>query len=251
MDYIRERILKGEFVAGAWCNLGSPLTVEMAGVAGYDWVLIDQEHAPGDNWTLLHQTQAVARFPTAVILRVPWLDRILYKKALDIGVAGVMTPYVQTAEEAKEVVRFTKYPPMGERGVASSPRCADFASNFADYFENANKRLLNVVQIETGKSVENAEAIAAVDGIDVLFIGPMDLSISTNYRTMIQEPKYVALLEKVGKAAKNQGKACGILIPDLRWVPLMKGFGYTFIACGNDGGYVLNSMKSVLASLRA
>ncbi|MDR1828270.1 MAG: hypothetical protein LBR29_08065 [Methylobacteriaceae bacterium] len=250
MEYIRERALKGEYLAGAWCNLGNPLTVEMAGVAGFDWVMIDQEHGVGDNMTLLHQVQAVARFPTTVLLRVPWVDRILYKKALDIGVGGILTPFVQTAAEAREVVRFTKYPPMGERGVASSPRCADFASNFADYFENANSRLINLVQIETGKAVENAEEIAAVDGIDVLLIGPMDLSISTGLRKQVEDPAYVKLLEHVAKAARSKGKAAGFHCPNMKWLPMLKEFGYTFIASGTDGGYVMNTLKSTLTALR-
>ena len=251
MEFIRERILKGDFLPGAWLNLASPLTAEMAGLVGYDWLLIDQEHAPGDNWTLLHQLQAASRFPVAPIVRVPWVDRILFKKILDLGAAGIMTPYVQTAEEAKEVVRFGKYPPMGERGIASSPRCSDYSTNFQNYFENANKNTTMVVQIETGKSVDNAEAIAAVDGVDVLFVGPLDLSINTNLRDMFENDKYVDNLRRVAVAAKNNGKACGILLPHVKWIPLLKGLGYTFIACGADGGYVLNSMKGTLESLRA
>lgn len=250
MQYIRERALKGDFLAGAWCNMGSPISTEMAGATGYDWILIDQEHGPGDNWTILHQTQAAARFDACVIVRLPWVDRILFKKTLDLGVGGLMVPYVQTPEEAKEVVRFAKYTPMGERGIASSPRCTNYAKDFPEYFENANKNLITAAQIETGKSVDNAEAIGAVDGIDVLFVGPLDLSISTNLRGMFDDDKYVANLKRVSQAAKNTGKACGILLPNPKWIPLLKGLGFSFIACGSDGGYVYNSMKSTLESLR-
>ena len=251
MEYIRERALKGEFLAGAWLNLASPMTAEMAGLVGYDWLLVDQEHAPGDNWTLLHQLQAAARYPVAPIVRVPWVDRILFKKILDLGAAGIMTPYVQTPEEAKEVVKYAKYMPWGERGIASSPRCTDYAVNFPEYFENANKNLILIAQIETGLSLDNAEAIAAVEGIDVLFVGPLDLSISTNLRKMFEDPKYVENLKRVAAAAKKHGKACGILLPNPKWIPLLKELGFTFIACGADGGYVLNSMKSTLEALRA
>ncbi|MDR3073405.1 MAG: 2,4-dihydroxyhept-2-ene-1,7-dioic acid aldolase [Deltaproteobacteria bacterium] len=251
MEYIRERALRGEFLAGAWLNLASPLTAEMAGLAGYDWLLIDQEHAPGDNWTILHQLQAASRFPVAPVVRVPWVDRILFKKIFDLGAAGIMTPYVQTAAEAREVVKFGKYMPMGERGIASSPRCSDYSSNFENYFASANKNLILIAQIETGLSLDNAEAIAAVDGIDVLFVGPLDLSISTNLRKMFEDDKYVANLKRVAKAAKNNGKACGILLPNPKWIPLLKELGFTFIACGSDGGYVLSAMKSTLEALRA
>lgn len=250
MEYIRERALKGEFLAGAWLNLASSLTSEMAGMAGYDWLLIDQEHAPGDNMTLLHQLQGASRFPVAPIVRVPWVDRILFKKILDLGAAGIMTPYVQTPEEAREVVRFAKYTPMGERGIAGSPRCMDYSTNFQRYFENANKDLILVAQIETGLALDNAGAIAAVDGIDVLFVGPLDLSISTNLRGMFDDPKYVDNLRRVAAAAKKHGKACGILLPNVKWIPLLKEIGYTFIACGSDGGFVLSGMKSTLEALR-
>jgi len=251
MEYIRERALRGDFLAGAWLNLGSPLTAEMAGLVGYDWLLIDQEHGPGDNWTILHQIQAASRFPVASIVRLPWVDRILFKRTLDLGVAGIMTPYVQTAEEAREVVRFSKYPPMGERGIAGSPRCADYTTNFQGYFANANNNLITVVQIETGKSVDNAEAIAAVDGVDVLFVGPQDLAINTNLRGMYEDDTYVAKLKQVAQAAKNHGKVCGILLLDPKWIPLLKELGYIFIACGADGGHALNGMKTALGALRA
>ena len=251
MEYIRERALKGDFLAGAWLNLASPLTAEMAGMAGYDWLLIDQEHGPGDNWTILHQIQAASRFPVAPIVRVPWVDRILFKKILDLGAAGIMTPYVQTAEEAKDVVRFGKYLPMGDRGVAASPRCAAYSLNFQEYFANANKNLIMVAQIETGTSVDNAKSIAAVDGIDVLFVGPLDLSVNTGLRGMFEDDAYLAKLQRVSRAAKNHGKACGILLPEAKWIPLLAELGFTFIACGSDGGYVLNGMKSALEALRA
>jgi len=252
MEYIRQRALKGEFLPGAWCNLNSQLSVEISAALGFDWLLIDQEHGPGDNKDLLVMAQAASRYPTTVLVRVAWVDRILIKRALDLGLGGIMVPYVQTAETAKEVVRYAKYMPQGERGIASSPRASGYNANFTDYFANANNNLLTVVQIETGQSVDNAEAIAAVDGVDVLFVGPLDLAISTKYHpVMFDDKNYVALLERVAKAAKNQGKACGILLPNVKWIPLLKGLGYTFVACGADGGMVANGMKSSLEALRA
>ncbi len=250
MEFIRERVLKREFVAGVWLNMASPISTEMAGISGYDWLLIDQEHGPGDYWTLLHQLQAVSRFPVAPIVRAPWVDRIFFKRVLDAGAAGIMTPYVQTVEEAKEMVKFGKYTPMGERGVAGTPRCAGYTTNFANYFENANKDTLLIAQIETELAVKNSEAIAAVDGVDVLFVGPLDLSINTNLRKMYEDDKFIAHLKHVSDAAKNAGKGCGILLPNTQWIPLMKELGFTFIACGSDGGYVLNAMQSTLKALR-
>jgi len=252
MTFIRQRALKGEFLAGAWCNLNSPLSVEITAALGFDWLLVDQEHAPGDNRDLLAHAHAASQYPVSVLVRIAWVDRILIKRALDLGLGGIMVPYVQTAETAKEVVRYAKYMPQGERGVASSPRAAGYNANFKDYFATANDKLLTAVQIETGQSADNAEAIAAVDGVDVLFVGPLDLALNTNfYPAMFEDQKYVALLERVAKAAKNNGKACGILLPNVKWIPLLKGLGYTFIACGADGGMVANGMKASLDALRA
>ena len=251
MKYIRQSALKGEFLAGAWCNLNSSLAVEITASLGFDWLLVDQEHAPGDNKDLLSHAQAASRYPISVLARIAWVDRILIKRALDIGLGGIMVPYVQTAETAKEVVRYAKYTPQGERGIAASPRACEYNANFNDYFATANDNLLTVVQIETGQAVDNAEAIAAVDGVDVVFVGPLDLSISTKYYpVMFDDENYVALLERVAKAAKNQGKACGILLSNTKWIPVLKGMGYTFIACGADGGMVANGMKASLQALR-
>lgn len=251
MEYIRERALRGDFLAGAWCNMGSPLTAEMAGLLGYDWILIDQEHGPGDQWHLLQQAQATTPYKAACIARVAWSDRILIKKALDLGIGGIMIPNVQSAVEAAQAVTFAKYPPMGERGSASSPRCAGYGLHFKEYYPNANKNLITVAQIETGTGVDNAEAIAAVEGVDVLFVGPVDLSMNMNLPGVFDDPKFVDLLRRVSGAAKKHGKACGILLPNTALIPKLKELGYTFIACGSDGGAVMNAFKSTLDALRA
>ncbi len=251
MEYIRQRALKGEFLAGAWCNMGSPISTEIVASLGYDWVLLDQEHGPGDNWTLLHQMQSMARYNAAPIVRIPWLDRIYIKRCLDLGAAGIMIPYVQTPEEAREAVNLSKYFPGGERGIASSPRCSNFSMNFKSYFANANQELITVVQVETGKTVDNIDAIAAIDGVDVLFVGPLDLSINTGLPDMFADPKYVAKLDAVAKAAKKHGKSAGILLPNVSFIPKLKELGFTFIACGSDGGAVMSTMTSTLQALKA
>ncbi len=251
MDYIRDKALNGEFLAGAWSNLTTPICAEMAGALGYDWILLDQEHGPGDNMTLLHQIQAAARFPATVVVRLPWVDRILIKRTLDLGAGGIMIPYVQTPEEAREVVKLAKYVPEGERGVAGSPRCSDYSINFKNYFANANRQLITMVQIETRKSVDNAEAIAAVDGVDVLFVGPLDLSISTGMPDMFSDPGYIDVLKHIVNAAKKYGKAGGIVLPNTGLIPRVKELGFTVIAIGNDGAAVLNAYRSSLECLRA
>lgn len=243
MKYIRERVLGGEFMAGAWCNLGSAVTVEMAARAGFDWILIDQEHGPGDNMTLLHQIQAAEAWHGAVVVRIVWNEMPRFKRALDLGASGIMVPYVQTPREAADAVSFLRYPPEGLRGVASSPRATGFGRHFPEYFVEANRGLLTVVQVETRRTIENLEAIAAVPGVDVLFVGPLDLSVSLQKPGRFQDPDFIEVLKHTAAVAKAAGKAAGILLPGLSELELAVDLGFTFVAAGSDGGMVSAAMN--------
>jgi 2-keto-3-deoxy-L-rhamnonate aldolase RhmA len=243
MHFIREQVLSGQFMAGAWCNLASSITTEMAAIAGFDWVLIDQEHGPGDSMTLLQQIQAIGARPCAPITRIAWNEMPRFKQALDLGSAGIMIPYIETAEDAARAVSCMHYPPAGMRGVASSPRATGFATKFDTYFAQANQTLLTVTQIETGRAVQNAAQIAAVEGVDVLFVGPMDLSISVGMPGKFEDKDYRAILARVAAAAGECGKAAGILLPNTQLLELVYDMGYRFVAAGSDSGMVMNGMQ--------
>ena len=249
MHFIKEQVLSGRFMAGAWCNLASSLTTEMAARAGFDWILIDQEHGPGDSLTLLGQIQAVGSRPCAPIVRIAWNEMPRFKKALDLGAAGIMIPYIETADDAARAVSYLRYPPQGVRGVASSPRATGFGTNFDDYFAAANRNLLTVTQIETARAVQNAEQIAAVDGVDVLFVGPMDLSLSVGMPGRFEDPDYRAILAKVAAIARDGGKAAGILLPSVQLLEMVYEMGYRFVAAGSDGGLVMQGMKNNLTAM--
>jgi 2-keto-3-deoxy-L-rhamnonate aldolase RhmA len=249
MDFIRERVLSGEFMVGAWCNLGSSLTVEMAARIGYDWILLDQEHGPGDNLTLLHQMQAAQAGKAAPIVRIAWNEMPRFKRALDLGAKGIMIPYVQNAEEARMAVDSMRYSPEGSRGVASSPRAAGFGREFDKYYAEANRSLLTVVQIETGDALNNLESIATVDGVDVLFVGPLDLSVSLNMPARFDDLAFREVLSKVAEAAKAADKAAGILLPGTDLIKLVHSLGFTFVAAGADGGMVVNGFNRSFEAL--
>ena len=250
MQYIRERVINGEFLAGAWCNLGSSITVEMASKMGFDWVLLDQEHGPGDNLTLLHQMQAVAAGAAAPVVRIAWNEMPRFKRALDLGAAGIMVPYVQNREEAEYAAASMRYSPEGLRGVAGTPRAAGYGADFDDYYAAANGNLLTVVQIETGTAVFNVEAIASVSGVDVLFVGPLDLSISLNLPGRFDDLEFLKVLGTVAQKATAAGKAAGILLPGVRLVEVVRDLGFNFIATGSDGGMVMAGMRDSLTALR-
>lgn len=249
MSSFRQRVLDRQFLIGAWCNLASSITTEMASTMGYDWVLVDQEHGPGDNMTLLHQMQAISIGQAASLVRITWNEMPRFKRALDIGAAGIMIPYVQSKEEAELAVASMRYSPVGLRGVATSPRATGYGANFEQYYATANHDLTTVVQIETGEAVTNLEDIAEVDGVDVLFVGPLDLSISLKMPSKFNDPEYLAILAKVGQVAKNVGKAAGILLPDPSLTDLVQELGYTFVAAGTDGNMVLNGLKNSLKTM--
>jgi len=176
MKYIRERVLSGERMFGTWCNLGSHMTAEIAGLSGVDWVLIDLEHGSGDYDALVHQLQAVEGTPAAPLVRIAWNEPFRFKRILDLGASGIMVPWVNNAREAEIAAESMRYPPQGIRGVAMTTRATKFAAEFREYSSKANDNLLTIVQIERVEAVKNAEEIAAVDGVDVLFVGPLDLT---------------------------------------------------------------------------
>jgi len=250
IPYIRQRVRAGELLAGTFCNLGSSLTVEMAGRAGFDWVLVDLEHGAGDQAALLHQIHAAGCTPAVVVVRVAWNDPVRFKRVLDLGPAGVMVPYVETQEEARRAAAAMRYPPAGNRGVAKMNRANAFGRDFTEYFRTANEGLLTVVQIETVAALEHAEEIAAVEGVDVLFVGPLDLSISLGIPGETAHPRFRAALEKVARAARGAGKASGILAASKAEIGPLVELGYTFVALGSDGGFVAGAMNEAAEAFR-
>jgi 4-hydroxy-2-oxoheptanedioate aldolase len=247
----RRRVLAREWLCGTFLNLGSAMTVEIAGLAGFDWLLIDHEHGPGGEDTLLHQLHAAAATPAFPVVRIAANETPRFKRVLDQGASGVMVPYVSTAAEARAAVAAMRYPPRGIRGVAKFHRGAGFGADFEDYYAHAHERLLAVIQIETPEAVANIEEIAAVDGADVLFVGPTDLSYNMGIRDQLESPRFVDALQKVSVAAKHHGKAAGILVHNAALVPKCRDLGYTFVALGSDGGAVRAGLLSYVATLKA
>ena len=248
MKWIRTQALARELLAGTFLNLGSSLTAEIAGRCGFDWLLIDLEHGAGDQQNLLAQLQAVEGTRAAPVVRVGWNDATTIKRILDLGPSGIMVPYVNTAEEAARAVAAMQYPPQGVRGVAKFNRACGFTEDFEEYFQKANENLLTVVQIETAEAVANAEAIAAGDGVDVLFVGPLDLSVNLGIPSQFEHPEFVRSMQKVAAACAGAGKAAGTLASGPEQLEQLVDAGFTFIACGSDGGAVTAGLKNIAAA---
>ena len=250
MQFIRKRVLAGEVMLGVGANLGSSLTVEMIGAAGFDWTWIDCEHGAGDYSELIPQIQAAAIHNAPAVVRIAWNDAPRFKRALDLGAAGIMVPYVTSVREAEQAAAAMRYPPEGNRGVARFNRACGFGQEFDTYFKEANDNLLTVVQIETNASVERSEEIAAVAGVDVLFIGPLDLSVNMGMAQNFEHPKFEQAMDRVAAACRQNGKAAGILLPKLDFLTPWIGKGFTFLVVGSDGGCVAGGLKSIADACR-
>ena len=251
MKWIRERVLSGEWLGGTFLNLGSSLTAEIAGKAGFDWLLIDIEHGMGDRQELLAQLQAVEASAAAPVVRIGWNDFVLVKRVLDLGPSGIMIPYINSGEEAQRAAGALRYPPEGVRGVARLNRACGFGPEFSDYFQKANSHLLTVVQIETRPAIERLAEIAGVEGVDVLFVGPLDLSVSLGVPDQFDHPLVQDALARVAAACRQTRKAAGILVANEAQLKQVKALGFTFVALGSDGGIVVKEMRGIASLLRS
>lgn len=231
----KHQLCNGENTAGAWLQIGSPFTAEIMSRAGFDWLMIDMEHGPGDIMTLISQLQAMKGYQTDAFVRVPWNDFVIIKRILDAGVNGILVPYVCTKMDAENAVRAVRYPPHGIRGVAGSPRAEGYGVGNDDYFPYADQELMLMVAIETREGLENLDAILQVEGIDGIFIGPMDLATSLGH---FCDPSHAEVKEKIAeieKKVKQSGKFLGTVSGDYEKARVLYERGYQYIAIMADG----------------
>jgi 2-keto-3-deoxy-L-rhamnonate aldolase RhmA len=250
MKWIRQRIRSGEFLAGTFLNLGSSLTAEMAGMAGFDWVVIDLEHGSGDHQNLLLQLQALSGAAAVPLVRVAWNDAVLCKRVLDLGPAGVMVPWINSKDEATRAAAAVRYPPQGVRGVATMNRACGFGLNFDDYFHSANDEVTMIAQIETGLAIDNVREIASVSGVDVLFIGPLDLSVSLGIAKQFDHPDMLRARAKVVDACREFGKAAGILLSNEGQIDETVAEGFRFVGLGSDGAAAASGLARIAGTLK-
>lgn len=238
MKNIKTRIYNGETLIGCWLNLGSALTAEIVGMSGFDWVLIDIEHGSGSEREALQQLQALEHTPAASIVRVESYQRQRFHRILDFGAEGIMCPRIHTPAEARQAAKAIRYPPEGIRGVARMVRATNFGSDFSEYYANQEKNLVCIVQIETEEILDSLDSVAATDGIDVLFVGPMDLSVALGVYGQPDHPRFIDAIRATADAAIKEGKAAGVLLQKAEEFKKYYEFGFRFIACGSDSSFV-------------
>jgi 4-hydroxy-2-oxoheptanedioate aldolase len=253
MRDLERRLRDGETLAGCFLNLGSALTAEIVGRAGFDFVVIDLEHGSGNEADVLPQLQALEATGAGVIVRVESHARQRAHRVLDLGAEGIMFPRVDSPAEAASAVAGLRYPPEGVRGVAIANRACGFGTTHREYMAAADA-LLGVVQIESEAALSAVDAIAAVDGADVLFVGPLDLTQSLGIFGQFDHPRYAAALDAVSAAARRHGKSLGVLTGRPEDFDRYHALGFRFIACGSDGSLLATAARrqmELLAEARA
>jgi 4-hydroxy-2-oxoheptanedioate aldolase len=249
MKNLKQRLLNGETLNGCWLNLGSAVTAEIVGLSGFDWVLIDLEHGAGSEGITLSQIQAIEHTSTGVIVRAESTEPQRIHRVLDMGAEGVMCPKVRNAEEALKVVKGLHYPPFGNRGVAKMVRATQFGLNFNDYYAKSREQILGIVQIETTEVLNHLDEVAAIDGVDVLFIGPADLSMELGIFGQFEHPLFVEALNKIVAAAKKANKAVGILFFNPDDYQRYHDLGIRFLACGADATFVAEGARTMAGKM--
>lgn len=241
----KARLKAGEPQIGLWLGLADAYCAELAANAGFDWLLIDGEHAPNDLRSLLGQLQAIAPYPSQPIIRPVVGDTALIKQVLDIGVQTLLVPMVESAEQARELVRAITYPPHGVRGVGSALARASRWNSLPDYLDKADEEMCLLVQIENTVGLANLDEIASVDGVDGVFIGPADLSAAMGHRGNPGHPDVQAAIEDAIARVRKAGKAVGILSADEKLARRYLELGATFVAVGVDTTVLMRGLQTL------
>jgi 4-hydroxy-2-oxoheptanedioate aldolase len=234
---------------GLWQALANGYTAEICASAGFDWLLIDGEHAPNNAQTLLAQLQAVAAYPVAAIARVPSCDPVAIKQYLDIGFASLLVPMVDTAEQAATAAAAARFPPRGSRGVASATSRASGFGADASYLGDAHEQVTLIAQVESRSALEQIDAIASVEGIDALFIGPGDLAASLGHLGTPTHPEVQTAIAMAKARIDAAGKPAGIFALSPEDARLRASQGFRFISVGTDVGLLASGARSLLAAV--
>ncbi len=241
-NQFRQDLIAGKKLIGCWCSLGSPITTEIMGLSGFDWLLLDGEHAPNDVLSFIPQMMAIKDSVSAPVVRPPWNDAVIIKRLLDAGFYNFLVPFIESADDARRAVAATRYPPEGVRGVSVGHRSNRYGT-VKDYFQVINDNIAVIAQIESRKSVAAIDEICAVKGVDCVFIGPSDLAAGYGYLGNPLHPEVQDAMQKIIASAKAHGKPAGILAPVEADARRYLEMGVTFVAVGSDLGIFRNASQ--------
>lgn len=246
----KQALASGDLSIGLWHGLASSYTAELCATCGFDWLLIDGEHGPVDLRSMLATLQAVAPYPTHPVVRIPEGQTALIKQVLEIGAQTLLIPMVETAAQATELVRAMRYPPHGVRGVGSGLARSSRWNGYEDYLQTANDQVCLLVQVESIAAIDQLAEIAAVDGVDGVFIGPADLAASMGRLGQPAHPEVKAVIEKAITAILAAGKAPGILCADEALARHYVSIGARFVAVGVDTTLLAQSARALASRFK-
>jgi 4-hydroxy-2-oxoheptanedioate aldolase len=235
---------------GFWCSLASNVSVEILAGSGFDWLLLDTEHSPNELPQVFNQLQAMMENDTHPIVRPPWNDMVMIKRFLDAGVQTLLIPTIQTAAEAAQAVAYTRYPPRGVRGYASTSRSSRFG-RIDDYHTKCEEEICVLVQIETKQGLDNLDAISRVEGVDGVFIGPGDLSAGLGYLGQASHPDVRKIIEDAIRRIAAAGNAPGILTPIEEEARAYMDAGCLFTAVGSDSGLLARGSEKIARTFKS
>lgn len=239
----------GRAQLGLWASLSSGFAAEVTAPAGFDWTLIDMEHSPNDYFSVLAQLQAFAAHGTTAIVRPEWNDPVAVKRLLDLGVPGLLFPMIQSVEEAQQAVAATRYPPRGIRGFAGTTRANGFG-RMRDYLDQVEDQTAVLLQLESAQALDQARAIAAVDGVDGIFFGPADIAADLG---LAGQPMAEAVWDRIRPVARDliaAGVPVGTLVLDPGFAAELINEGFTFVACGSDVSLLARASDDLLAQVK-
>ena len=242
-------LLEGRPQIGLWSSLCSNIVAEILAGSGFDWVLLDTEHAPNEIPGLLSQLQAMVNGTAEPVVRCAWNDAVLVKRILDIGARSLLVPFVQNADEARRAVAATRYPPLGIRGVSVAPR-ANLYGRVPDYHATSHESICVLVQVETAAAMQEIEAIAAVPGVDGIFIGPSDLAADLGHLANANHPDVQSAIARGAARIRAAGKSAGILTADTGAAERYVNWGFNFVAVGSDVGILARGAAALAAQMR-
>jgi 4-hydroxy-2-oxoheptanedioate aldolase len=234
---------------GTWLMSGAPSTAEALGHVGFDFLVLDMEHVPIGIMEATHIMRAIGNTGAAPVVRIAWNDAVRIKQAMDAGAETLMVPFVQSAEEASQASQAMRYPPDGIRGLAAMHRASRYGTD-ASYINSANDQAFLMVQLETPEAINQLDAIAAVPGVDALFVGPGDLSAAMGHPGNVAHEDVQRALENAARAARRAGKPVGIVGPNPDMVRRFIEYGYDFVAIASDMGMMTGRAKELLGALR-
>ena len=249
VNRFKHAILSGQKQIGLWSHLCSHISTEILAHCGFDWLVLDMEHSPNELPDILAQLQAMNGSSATPVVRVPWNDADTFKRLLDIGVQSLLVPYVQTAEEARQAVAATRYPPHGVRGYAGAPRASGYG-RIKDYAHRCADEMCLMLQIETVEGLNNLEAIAAVDGVSGIFIGPGDLSAALGHLGNPKHPDVLKTIDEAIARIRACGKAPGILTGDESLAQHYVAQGCLFVAVGADQNLLRDGAQALVGRFK-